>query len=69
MPSKMPPGWLELRNEFALRAALQKKYAQEANKLPYSEVKPMPALTEAVFNILVIINNIKYKFTIRFRFI
>ena len=47
MPSKMPPGWLELRNEFALRAALQKKYAQEANKLPYSEVKPMPTITEA----------------------
>jgi hypothetical protein len=43
----MPPGWLELRNEFALRAALQKKYAQEANKLPYSEVKPMPTITEA----------------------
>ena len=45
MPSKMPPGWLELRNEFALRAAIRDRFVKDANKLPFHEVRPMPPIT------------------------
>ena len=45
MPSKMPPGWLELRNEMALRAAIRDRFVKDANKLPFHEVRPMPPIT------------------------
>jgi len=44
MPSKMPPGFLELRNEMALRAMIRDRYTKEANRLPFNEVKPMPPI-------------------------